>query len=311
MASALSPHWKHEKTARLILGLCLVIYAALTIFQPHNASSDRYNLTDIQIFLLELTIIIPIAVIWIMAFYGAAHFKRYSELISGSPEAPAIRLIANGLVITLAYLVLNAVLGAALPYLIGSPAHHALLIVRDYVAAATAISALILLYLGSDRLHRIAQFATWTPSTILLLVGYLIFSGLFVWGFLTFTPYRAADAQSAAAVVPPTILLFSLILPYLLSWFLGLLSGVNIIRYAKYVKGSIYKKALHDLVLGIWSVVFLVMVLQALSFASRNLAHLGLGAVLILIYVLLVLYGLGFLFVRSGAKKLARLEVTE
>ncbi|HSX01188.1 MAG TPA: hypothetical protein VLF67_03005, partial [Candidatus Saccharimonas sp.] len=111
--------------------------------------------------------------------------------------------------------------------------------------------------------------------------------------------------------LPRELLLFTMLLPYLLGWFLGLLGAINISRYARQVRGTLYRQALGYLVVGIMGVIGFAVTVQILTLATRFLLGFSLPRLLFTIYILLVLYGLGFWLVRLGARKLTRIEVVQ
>lgn len=297
--------WLHP--SYLIIALCWVAYAALNLLAPHTTSL-RYQLGPTQTLLLQISIFIPVLLIWLIAIRGANAFKAYSQLLKGSPESAAIRLIADGLVCTLIYLVSTALAGAMMPFLVDTTWYDLGADIHNHLPAWVALVAFTLLYQGSRALSRIAPFRTWTPATVVLLIGYGLFTIIIVQAFLSISP---AEATAAVYALPRRVLVFTMLLPYLLGWFLGLLAALNISRYAHLVKGTLYRQALRYLVLGILSVIVFAVVTQVLALASRFVVGFDLVRLLFTVYVLLALYGLGFWFVRLGAHRLARIEVVK
>jgi hypothetical protein len=92
---------------------------------------------------------------------------------------------------------------------------------------------------------------------------------------------------------------------------MGILAGVNIAKFAANVKGVLYRRALRNVVLGIWGVVVFSVILQALTLASRYLLNWSVAGVILLVYALMAFYSFGFILINSGAKSLTRLEVPE
>src|SRR5258706_11890425 len=96
--------WKHS---RLVLGIvigCWALYTVLALFAP-SATNARFKLGATNMFLLRLSIIVPLFFIWTTAARGASNFKQYAYLVSDGGEGKAIRDIANGLMWSLAYLI--------------------------------------------------------------------------------------------------------------------------------------------------------------------------------------------------------------
>lgn len=295
----------HRAAYGLILGSGF-IYAALSLLAP-SKSVAAYGLNSWQAGLIRLSIIIPIVLIWMVALRGILSFKRYARLIGEGAEAPGFKLITTALGWSLAYLVTITLLGALIPFTIGTHWLQPMVFVRNHLPVVITLTSMALLYAGSHRLSSLTGVRTWTRSTWLIAGVYAVAAATSTWLFsLNFT--NAIIHGVPVTVVPTTLVPFTILLPQLIAWFLGLLAAVNITKYAHTVKGVLYRQALRDLVYGVTGVIVFGMALQLLSFAARFLGNLGLGPLLGVVYVLVALYGVGFYFVRRGAKRLARLE---
>jgi hypothetical protein len=184
-----------------------------------------------------------------------------------------------------------------------------LVVLRDHLPVVAALIGFFLLYRGSDGLRHTAQFTTWTPSTFIMLAGFAAFSIGFVLAFTLAVP--DSPTRTSMDIIPRGLLLTTQIMPYLAAWFMGILAGVNIAKFAANVKGVLYRRALRNVVLGIWGVVVFSVILQALTLASRYLLNWSVAGVILLVYALMAFYSFGFILINSGAKSLTRLEVPE
>jgi hypothetical protein len=302
--------WKYAQLTYLAVVVCWITYAVLTLFAPHSANA-RFHLAEPELALLQLTVIVPLHLIWLAAAYGTVMFKHYAQVIHDGLEAPAFNHIANGLLVTITYLIANTLLGAVIPFLAHSRLLDVIVIVRDHITPIGALIGFYLLYRGSHQLRSAAKFTTWTKTALWLLVGFGLFSAAFVLDFTLSPNPPSSGNPSSLSLLPHALLVFTLVLPYLAGWFMGLLASVNIAKYSRHVNGVLYRRALRDLRRGIWGVILFGVALQILTFSARFLTNLSLGWTLLLVYILLLLYGLGFLFVRSGAKKLTQIEVIQ
>jgi len=306
----------HTKVSRhplpyIIILICWVAYVALSLMSPHTPTAP--SVANPARLIIRFSIFIPVLLIWVTAIRGALTFKAYAKIIHESPEAASLGKIANALFWLVGYIVAITLVGAVVPYFTESPILASILVLRDHLPAFITLIAFIQLYQGSHQLKKIADFATWSPSTIWFFIGYAIFCLVFVLTFAANAGMNSAQAinRNSSSVLPPAVLLVTLILPYLAAWFIGLLASINIAKFSYRVKGIIYRRALKDLVFGIWSIVLFAMVLQLLTFTIRILLGLSLVPILALLYALLLLYALGFMLIYSGAKKLTRIEVLE
>jgi sulfite exporter TauE/SafE len=96
-------------------------------------------------------------------------------------------------------------------------------------------------------------------------------------------------------------------MPYIYTWFIGLLAAYEIYLYAFKTPGIIYRRALKLLALGLgWTIA--VSVLSQYITTLTKVRLLKINALLILVYSLLILLAVGYLLVAWGAKKLQRIE---
>ena len=96
------------------------------------------------------------------------------------------------------------------------------------------------------------------------------------------------------ATLPIRVLLITLILPYLISWFVGILAAINVFRFSQTIDGILYRRALRSLVWGIVTLTLFAMAVQMTTFADKFLVNLSLGALLLIVYVFVVFYAPGF-----------------
>lgn len=290
-----------------------LVYAALTIKAPSGAGVRHYHISSFQLTVIQTTIIVPVLVIWLIATYGAARLRRYADIIAGSADGGAIRMIALGTFMLLLYLITSGLVGALPAYFVDSRWLHVMVALKNYLPMVVAFIAFAYAYIGSLRLMRLVKLPVWDSKRLWgLLIPYTIFAGLFTWAFYANTSLHAPGPNG----IPPfalssTILLFSYVIPYLVMWFIGCISVVNIWRYAKTVRGSIYRSTLVDLTKGLSFVLLFTIIVELLIVSGPFLAKLNLTPLLLLIYVILILDAIGYLFIARGARKMTKIEVVQ
>jgi hypothetical protein len=297
----------------IVLGAWL-LYTALTLLAPNTSSSGHFHMSFFSLDVLRLTIIIPALAIWIIAIQGATSFKNYAAMITGSHEGQAVNLMANGLLWLVAYMILSSLMSSLDPFLQSPLVFHPYIILRDHLPALFGLIGFALIFVGSNSLKSVVKFSTWTWAwTTLLIMGlFALFAVGFVLDFSSQTVItQPANIINSSAIVPIRVLLFTLILPYLISWFVGILAAINIFRYSQMIDGILYRRALRSLVWGIVTVILFAMAVQVTTFADKFLVNLSLGALLLIVYVFVLFYALGFFFIWMGAKQLKRLEALE
>ncbi len=289
-----------------------IVYAVFALIAPAGTTPrSNYRLPQGGLNAIRLSILLPLLVFWMMAVYGAQTFQKYAVLVTGSPEARPLRSISIALYLTLAYFIIGAVFGSVLTFYTHSIAYPALVLLRDHLAAAITVAAFVFFYLGSSRLCRVAglpvfsRASMWTSA-----ISALIAIGCTA-RFLTMHFTAAAVAGNSLAYAPTAVLVVTLFLPYFIAWYLGALSVVNITRYARKVHGVLYRRALSDLALGLCLVIGFSTLGGILDLVANTVAGLSLAPVLVILYLALLLYGAGYVFVARGARKLAMIETVD
>jgi hypothetical protein len=308
MAQTRPKPWEFAKTTYILVVACWVLYATLTLLAPTTAGAV-YKLNFFQLSLLRLTFILPVHLIWLLAAVGATTLKQYAVMIREGREAAAINLIASGLLWTLAYLVTNSVLSAIVPFYINSAGYDALIVFRDHLAPLMSVVAFWMIFAGSQQLKSVVHFDTWGGPTMWIISAFGLVSFLLVLEFAMAPTVAQSQADlSSMSLVNHTVLIYTMILPYIIAWFLGVLACINIAKYSQKVGGVIYRQALRDMVIGIWLVIILAVSIQLLTFASKFVLGLAIMPLLVIVYLLLFIYGAGFMYIRSGARKLISIE---
>jgi hypothetical protein len=302
--------WEYTRAAYWILGACSVAYVIVSLFSPSPTASHLYHLSDVQRILLQLTIVVPMIIIWFIGLWGAVAFREYAAFIRTSRESQGLWLISTGLLWLIGYLVTLNLTNVILPYFIGSTALPILVSVKNHLPALTSLIAFALICRGSLRLRRSTPYSVWTPGAFILLGVIAVLASVFARLFLE-TPATLTTAGVPSQTLPREILVFTMVLPYCWAWFMGLLAALNIAKYARHVKGIIYRQALGNLTWGVAAAVSMVALVQCLTLTNRFLTQLKLGTLLLVIYGLLIICAVGFWFVRRGAQKLLRIEIVQ
>lgn len=284
-----------------------VLYTLLELFAP-AVLTPNYRLPRGALNLIRLSILLPLLVFWSMAIYGARTFKKYADMVAGSAEERPLRAISVALYLSLAYFIIGALFGALLNFYTHSVGYSGLVIIKDHLPVAITIAAFWFFFVGSSSLCKAAglsligrRFAFTTAVTLVLLV-------LFCIRFANMRITPAAALGNSFSYLSPAMLIVTLVIPYFVAWYLGALSVGNIVVYARKVHGVLYRKALVDLAIGLCLVIAFSALGGILDLVADTVAGLSLGPVLLILYLALLLYGAGYVFVARGARKMARIE---
>jgi drug/metabolite transporter (DMT)-like permease len=74
------------------------------------------------------------------------------------------------------------------------------------------------------------------------------------------------------------------------------------------VEGALYRDALKLLAYGLGGVFLVTILLRVLQTASDALNRLDLGGILLLLYILVFMLGIGYVLVAKGARQLQKIE---
>lgn len=298
---------KHNKLVYLFITISL-LYALLVMSVPTDPTVlEKYQINTVQARLLNLTVVLPLLAIWYSALYGFVHLRDYAKLILKTKEGKAFSLLSSGLAVVAFAQPVSAIISVWFKQITLSNPDliPATMITKNYVSLAFAISGFFLLAWGSRMLvisnkptekHRPSLPSFIAPVMIVL-------SSTFTW-LVTVRRVSPDDGYQ----LPNWLIVFTIIVPYLFAWMSGILAAYFLYIYKIKVKGAFYKHAFADIAKGISTVTFVSVLIQLLTIISSQINRLKLTPILAIIYLLIILYAIGFLHIARGAKRLTRLE---
>lgn len=298
-----------QRTFRWIYWLIVILgvaYVFLTVNAPQ--ASNPYKLTPQQLVSIQLSFVVPIIGIWALAAYGARRFRVYAEEIKDSPEGAPLVKIANGLMLLVFGLVTSGTLNTGRSYARQAGNIEIFSILATYYQYLIPLLGFGLMYTGAKMLPGRAGKGKKSSLSLLLLFVVL---GVAAWMLMLQNPNRNQPVTSLTAnsfYMNDILILTTVIVPQAFTWALGIVAGINIAGYVKALKGLIYKKAFARLAAGILTVIGFSVSLQIFNAFVEAMAKLGLQGILVLIYGIVLLYGVGYAIIASGAKKLHKIE---
>ena len=291
----------------LSYGILAVLYVLLNLFITPNAATRQYNLSVDEYRIMITTIILPVVAIWFAAFYGYEKMRAYAQAIRKSPEGPAFSDMANGAAWLAWSLPIPAIISTIL---LGVGPNHvtlhsAAIIINNYLAIAFALVIFTVIGRATRKLSEVGRVRPTLFGTQVMIGSFVVLGVLYCYFTLhNIEPHVVTNPYH----LPLWLILLTVIIPYLYAWFMGLLAAYEISLYSKKSKGIFYRQALHLLSLGVVIVILASIMIQYLSSISPRLSHLRLNSYLIIIYLLLIVYSLGYILIALGAKKLKRIE---
>lgn len=291
--------------------LLTIIYVGLVVsLPPDPAALERYKLTTTSARLLSLAVIVPYILVWLTALYGFVRVRSYALLVKDSPEGKSFGYMAAGLTVLAFSLPVTGIISSTMGYFAQQNPDFmpTATITRNYLNLAFSMVTFILLFRAaegflltfksrSDKLLALPKFCV--PLLIVL-------SSMFTW-FIAARPTNL-EANSSSYFLPNWLLIFTIAIPYLFVWYMGSIVSYRLFVYMHKVKGRIYKQAFNELAKGTAVIVAASIFIQFVTTLSARVSRLKLTPILLLIYLLVILYGVGFGFVARGAQKLKKIE---
>lgn len=295
-----------------LFNLLTASYLLTTLLTPTETSVLlRYGLSETEATLLELTVTLPIVAIWYVAYYGWSKVSNYAHGIKDTREGIAFQKISNGLLALVLWLPLNTTLSTLFRniYTNNEALTTPLVIANNYLTIALLIVATALLSRGAFELKSFAKKGySWSfMNASWLILGVLSF--MYVYVTLS-NPYRQfpGDSGTASYYLPDWLLAPTIILPYLVVFYLGLraVQYLHVYRYS--VNGILYKNALKNIANGVGVSILSVLGIRYLVSVNTILDDAALKLVLAIIYIFLLVIAVGFLLIAKGAKQLHKIE---
>lgn len=296
---------------RLAFGSLSLLYTLLIIALPANTLTMQvHTLSSLEYKIISFAIAIPSIIVWLAAFIGYEKLYDYARSIRKSSEGESFHTLARGVkwlawslpIPVIVATILNAIANTWPDF------KPAAIIISNYTALilpligftfiASASRALIT-KVGISFNTLSMQTISFVFVTIGVLYCYLTFSQL---------DLSSIGASNNPYYLPVWLMVLTVIIPYLYSWFLGLLAAYEITLFSRQAKGLLYRRGLHLLVGGLVTVIISAIALQYIGTASPRVGYLELNYKLVLILLFRLLGGVGFVMLIMGAVRLKKIE---
>ena len=271
---------------------------------PSYSLLHTFHITHAEYRLAVFTLLVPYAIIWFSAFYGYDKLARYAKTVRGSREGDAFQNIATGT----GFLAWGLALPTLLAILLGGITAHypafepARTIIDEYAMLLAPLIGFVIIGAGTRKLADIVR-ARPTRAGVLLF-GLAV---IFVTIFFEHAVIRNRYIGGSPYYLPLTLLMTTIIAPYVFTWYTGLLAAYELWLYAIKARGVLYKRALSQLAGGIAIVIVGSVSAQYLagSYATHGTSVI---TVLAIAYSFLVIQALGYVLVAVGANRLKKIE---
>jgi len=300
------------KLKRVYFYLAYLVFAALyiTVSLVAPLGPNRFRLSPTRTHALQAAILLPVVIIWMAAVYGAEKFHSYTKLIRKSKDGRALHIMSAGLLILVGSILFSGLIGIVRPWALKDGWLSAYTIFTNYISVLLPLVAYYVMHAGSIELLKSIKVRTsrvsWVGIIVILgIIGAGYIAALINYDYRTYTP---DPSKYSSFYISAPLIITTIALPYLIGWGLAIKSMLNLNQYRQQVKGVIYKKSLFRLEAGILIVTAFYIVVQLLVAFSTYFASAELGSILLFLYVLILIYALGFMVIASGTSKLTAIE---
>lgn len=294
--------------SKMFYGYVVLLLAyVLTSFlpAPDKVTLTKYHLSPLGVRLLDVTIVIPLLIIWFAIFFGFSKLHTYAKKIRDNKDGQAVLNMSRGLFILAVGWPIEAIISGILKVAgqhnpsLAAPAA----ITTNYLTVAYLLAAFIFIGIGARGLGSLVRSRPPFWSANLVVVSVIVLGVV----FCALIGNAHQDIRTTFHM-SPTLVMLTLAIPYMYIWYMGLYGVLEIILYSRRVAGIVYRQSWQRLAFGLGSVLLLEVALQYLGVFTTWLRGLSLPGLLLLLYVLLLLLAAAFIVVALGAQKLMKLE---
>jgi len=270
-----------------------------------------YHLSPTAYHVLLLIVELPVMATWLAAFYGYSKLRDYANSIANTPEEAGFKRLTLGI----RWLAWSLILPTILSLISNSIAnshqsfHPTAIILTNYFNLFFPLVAFTLMASGVDSLLAYAKWKqSYTQNLKPLLLFFAALGGIYCYLTLRYINLGQPDSRNNTFYLPGWLLLFTIIIPYLYAWFVGLLAAYGLNTLATSAKGVLYRQSLSLLTAGVSLVIASSVGSQYLHIIVPRTGHLSLNVALLIVYVFYLVIILGFVLISLGASRLKRIE---
>ena len=297
-----------ERLFAVTTSVYLLLIAVLPVSQN---TLTKYRLTDAQARLVSLAVIVPYLIIWYIAVFGYTSLITYARKIQRHADGKAFATLSAGVLLLALWLPLSALTGTVLNAV---QVIHPMLIpltvyVNNFLNIVFLLVTFIILARGSKQLLRIITAHELAMPTIVLAI-FVSFSALYTYLVLSDPARLAPTVQIPIATyyLPDWLIVLTVIIPRLITWYIGIRATYNLYAYQKRVAGRIYRRSVYNLAVGLLWVSVTIMVLRCFQSLAVLFSGRSLAVIILIIYALLAVISIGYILIALGARRLLRIE---
>lgn len=288
-----------------------VLYILLIFILPASSATMRiYNFSAFEYHIVTLLVALPTMAVWLAAFVGYSQLRGYARAIRKTPEGIYFDQLAEGCT----WLAWSLPVGTIVPFVLnalaeGHPGLHAgSIIISNYISLLLPLIAFSIVANASRGLINTVKGRLTLANVRILVVSFLLMGVLYC--FLTFRHFDLSSLGSShnPYFLPIWLMVLTVTVPYLYTWFIGILATFELIIFRRHVHGVLYKQPLGLLVGGLLTVILSSVALQYITSAEPRTGYLVLNYKLAVTLLFRIIGGVGFALIALGASRLQKIE---
>ncbi len=294
----------------LFIGFVLLLCCLVVLLPANRDAMSNYDITSSHYHIVLFLVNLPLAAIWFAAFFSYARLRSYARAVANTPEGKGFNALAVGS----GWLALGLVIPTIIGLTVSGIAHRhpafrgTATILTNYLNVLFPLVAFNTIASGS---HALTLHQRIWPSLIsirLLMVAFIMLGVGYSFFTLQHIDLHATNSTLNPYFLPVWVVMPTIMVPYLYTWFIGLFAAQELSAVAQHVKGVFYRQSLRLLAVGVSLVVAGSIGQEYIRAITPRVGHLSLNTVLTTIYVTYAVIVAGFILMSLGAYRLKKIE---
>lgn len=297
------PNW----AMYLLVSVAWLAYLALSFKEPMAVTAQQLGVSSWVVSALRVTVAVPFLATWMLAAVGWANLRGYAGSINHAAEAAGFKSIATGLLVLLVGFMVPTLMESVAVLLRVHVEAANLARLKQYTSVIFPLAGFLFIFIGTGRLIRSANIRSYSLGSLWYGILPPLLFGLFYLVLIFIHPQSASTHTGglvAPFYLPTSLIIFTVVIPVVVGWVLGLLSALRIEGYTRYV-GAKIKPIMATFYSGLLAVLAGSIMGQALASLGRErLLGLGLALLLGLVYLYLAILSLGYWLIAISSRRL-------
>jgi hypothetical protein len=298
------------KALRQITWWIIIETALIFVLPPNHVTMRLHHFSPLEYRIVLFTVTLPALTSWVAAFFGYAKLQEYVSMIKDTPEGPHFAKLAVGCT----WLAWSLPISATLSLCLSATANHwsgfypAAVIIRNYANLGFSLIAFSIIGGSSRNMVNYAKLKFSLVSVRLIITLFLLAGVLYC--YLTFKHFDLTSLSSThnSYYLPIWLMVISVMIPYLYTWFSGLLAAYEINLFSKRADGVLYRRPLRLLAIGLLIIIISFVALQYTSSLHPDIGPVNLDYRRLLTSLFRIMSGVGFVMLGYGALRLKKIE---